>query len=179
MTVTVEPSIFSIVNYDANEIAEVARAMLKLLGMDSKNLTIEVDETIAMSRITATAGDPIVVHVLSSAFENLKSPLSFSPDNARLSLGRGLLRVRDRQSGNFDDAPSDEALSIVESAVWETYCVGRLVKLGLKVHKQRWHYNFRNRHGFNDATDRQFEQIWNAENLDWSQLMEISRNCAT
>jgi len=177
MTVTVEPSIFSIVNYDANEIAEVAKEMLKLLGMGSKNLTIEVDETIALSRVTATAGDPIVVHVLGSAFENLKSPLSFSADNARLSLGRGLLRVRDRQSGNFDDAPLDDALSIVESAVWETYCVGRLVKLGLKVHKQRWHYNFRNRHGFNDATDRQFEQIWNAENLDWSQLMEISRNC--
>ena len=56
MTVTVEPSIFSIVNYDANEIAAVAKEMLKLLGMGSKNLTIEVDETIAMSRITATAG---------------------------------------------------------------------------------------------------------------------------
>ena len=86
------------------------------------------------------------------------------------------LRIRDRQSGNFADAPTDEDLSIVEAALWETYCVGRLSRLGLKVHKQRWHYNFRNRHGFNDAADKHFEKIWTADDLTWSQLSEISQH---
>ena len=102
--------------------------------------------------------------------------MTFSVDNAKFSLGRGLLRIRDRQSGNFTDAPTDEDLSVVEAAVWETYCVGRLSRLGLKVHKQRWQYNFRNRHGFKDAVDKHFEKIWEADGLTWSQLSEISQH---
>ena len=176
MTVTVEPSIFKIVKYDSKEIAGVAQEMLKLLGMESTNLMIEVDETVAMSRVTTTVGEPVHFLVMSSAFENLKKPMTFSADNTKFSLGRGLLRVRDRQTGNFADAPTDEDLSIVEAAVWETYCVGRLSRIGLKVHKQRWHYNFRNRHGFNDAADKHFEKIWTADDLTWSQLSEISRH---
>jgi len=176
MTVTVEPSIFKIVKYDADEIAGVAQEMLKLLGMESTNLLIDVDETVAMSRVTTTLSDPVHILVMSSAFENLKKPMTFSIDNAKFSLGRGLLRIRDRQSGNFADAPTDEDLSVVESAVWETYCVGRLSRLGLKVHKQRWQYNFRNRHGFKDAVDKHFEKIWEADGLTWSQLSEISQH---
>ena len=176
MTVTVEPSIFKVVKYDSKEIAGVANEMLKLLGMESTNLMIEVDETVAMSRVTTTTGEPVHILVMSSAFENLKKPMTFSSDNTKFSLGRGLLRVRDRQSGNFADAPTDEDLSIVEAAVWETYCVGRLSRLGLKVHKQRWHYNFRNRHGFNDAADKHFEKIWTSGDLTWSQLSEISQH---
>ena len=176
MKVTVEPSIFSIVKYDADEIAVVAKEMLTLLGMESTNLTIEVDETVAMSRVTTTMGDPVHVLAMSAAFENLKKPMTFSADNTKFSLGRALLRVRDRLTPNFSDAPADEDLSIVEAATWDTYCVGRLSRLGLKVHKQRWHYNFRNRHGFNDATDKHFATIWESDDLTWSQLTEISRH---
>lgn len=174
MTVTVEPSIFKIVKYDSKEIAGVAIEMLKLLDMESTNIIVEVDETIAMSRVTTTIGEPVHILVMSSAFENLKKPMTFSAENAKFSLGRGLMRVRDRQSRFFDEAPADEDLSIVEAAVWETYSVGRLSRLGLKVNKQRWHYNFRNRHGFNDVADKHFEKIWTTDNLSWSQLAEIS-----
>lgn len=83
MTVTVEPSIFKIVKYDSDEIAGVATEMLKLLGMESTNLMIEVDEKVAMSRVTTTISEPVHILVMSSAFENLKKPMTFSAEDRK------------------------------------------------------------------------------------------------
>ena len=74
-----------------------------------------------------------------------------SPSTPR--SGATLLRVRDRLSGRFDDAPADSELSLAQVAAWDTYSVGRLARLGYPVHQPRWIYNFRNRHGFTDRAD--------------------------
>ena len=91
------------------------------------------------------------------------------------NLGRVLLRVRDRLSGGFGEAPpDDDELSLRQIAAWETYCVGRLERLGFAVNQQRWRYNFRNRHGFTDAADAAFDRLWNADSLSWGELDAIS-----
>jgi hypothetical protein len=52
--------------------------------------------------------------------------------------------------------------------------VGRLGRLGYRVHEQRWRYNFRNRHGFTDQADAAFDRIWAADALTWSDLTALS-----
>jgi hypothetical protein len=95
------------------------------------------------------------------------------------SLGRILLRVRDRLEGGFGEAPADDELSLAQLAAWETYCVGRIERLGVPVNQQRWRYNFRNRHGFTDRADATFDHIWGSEGLTWGELDELSRRATT
>ena len=46
--------------------------------------------------------------------------------------------------------------------------MGRLGRLGHPVQRQRRLYQFRNRHGFTDAADAAFEQLWEADDLTWA-----------
>jgi hypothetical protein len=84
------------------------------------------------------------------------------------------MRLRDRQSGRFADAPADTELTLPQQAAWDTYCVGRLERIGVRVNQQRWRYNFRNRHGFNDEVDVAFDRIMAAEGLSWAELSALS-----
>ena len=86
-----------------------------------------------------------------------------------------LLRVRDRLTGGFADAPPDNELTLAQMAAWETYCVGRLERLGVPVNQQRWRYNFRNRHGFTDQVDAAFDRLWTSDGLTWGELQAITR----
>jgi len=65
-------------------------------------------------------------------------------------------------------------MSLPQMAAWETYCAGRLTRMGLRINKQRWLYNFRNRHGFTDVADAAFETLWSADNLTWNDVRSIS-----
>ena len=60
----------------------------------------------------------------------------------------------------------------------ETYCVGRLDHLGYPANRQRWLYNFRNRHGFTDQADESFAEIWSADGLSWEELSALSDRAA-
>ena len=44
----------------------------------------------------------------------------------------------------------------------------------MPVNQQRWRYNFRNRHGFNDEVDVAFDRIMAAEGLSWAELSALS-----
>ena len=59
-------------------------------------------------------------------------------------------------------------------AAWDAYSIGRLGRLGYEVNRQRWLYNFRNRHGFTDAGDRTFDALWTADDLTWAELSAAS-----
>ena len=65
-------------------------------------------------------------------------------------------------------------MSLAQIAAWETYSIGRLERIGVPVNRQRWLYNFRNRHGFSDAGDTAFEQLWQSTGLTWGELCAIS-----
>ena len=47
-------------------------------------------------------------------------------------------------------------------------------RLGIAVNRQRWLYNFRNRHGFTDGGDTAFDQLWTNGGLTWGELCAIS-----
>lgn len=173
MSVTVTPQTFNFVAYDAALIQRLAEQLLATLGLADRDLNIEVDETTPLSRTRVEVGDTITLRAESGAFEDTKRPRQQSEVATATSLGRVLLRVRDRLVGGFDQAPPDDDLTLAQVAAWETYCVGRLERLGIEVHQQRWRYNFRNRHGFTDEADEAFNRLWASEGLTWGELEAI------
>lgn len=177
MTVTVAPQNFRFVKFDSEVVARIGDELVAALGID-RPVHVEIDETTPLARVRATvdpaAGGVITVNVESGAFEDSRRPREQSEVATAVNLGRILLRVRDRLEGGFGEAPADDELALRQMAAWETYCVGRLGRLGLKVNRQRWLYNFRNRHGFTDLADTAFEQLWAADALTWGEVAAIS-----
>ena len=175
MSVSVTPQEFKFVAYDAALIQRVAEGLLSSLGLEDRDLYIEVDETTPLSRIRVEIGDDTIsIRAESGAFEDTKRPRQQSEVATATSLGRVLLRVRDRLAGGFGDAPPDDELTLGQVAAWETYSVGRLQRLGIEVNQQRWRYNYRNRHGFTDAADEAFNKLWASDGLTWGELEAIS-----
>jgi hypothetical protein len=172
--VTVTPSEFSFVKYDADEIAALVAELAALVGV-ANPIHVIVDETTPLAKMWAevdgrSSDALITLHAESGALENTQRFTHFSADHARDSLGRLLLRARDRLRDDFVDVPSDKKLSLAEDAAWDAYCAGRLSRLGVPVNQQRWRYNFRNRFGFSDDNDAAFDRIWSADHLAWSDL---------
>ncbi len=182
MTVTVAPQTFRFVKFDSAVVTRLAEELAAALDM-RQPLHVDIDETTPLGRVRATFGplpdDTITVSVESGAFEDSKRPREQSDTATSINLGRILLRVRDRLRGGFGEAPADDELELRQMAAWETYCAGRLSRLGLKVNRQRWVYNFRNRHGFTDTADAAFAQLWDADALTWGQLEAISSQAAS
>ena len=174
MSVSVTPQEFKFVAYDAALIQRVAEGLLASFDLGDRDLSIEVDETTPLSRTRVEIGDTISIRAESGAFEDTKRPRQQSEVATATSLGRVLLRVRDRLAGGFASAPPDEELTLAQVAAWETYCVGRLERLGIEVNRQRWLYNFRNRHGFTDQADAAFNRLWTSDALTWDELQAIS-----
>lgn len=172
MTVSVEPEEFRFVAFDNALIRNVGESLVATLGIE-RPVHVSVDETTPLGRVRAEIGDRIVVTVESGAFEDSKRPRQQSEVATKINLGRILMRVNDRLCGGFADAPPDDELSLPQMAAWETYCAGRLSRLGLRINRQRWLYNFRNRHGFTDAADAAFDKLWAAESLTWNELKSI------
>jgi hypothetical protein len=170
MSVTVSPEQFSLVLFESGDIHRVASDLLERFGMADVDLVIEVDETSPLARIEIAYGEPLTVRGDSGSFEDPKRPRHTHPDAIATSLGRVLLRARDRASGTFDDAPADAALTLAQSAAWDTYSMGRLAGAGYPTNRQRWLYNFRNRHGFSDVADETFDRLWQADGLSWAEL---------
>ncbi len=172
--VTVAPEQFVMVAYDANEIAAVVRELSELIGITNP-VSVEVDERTPLSKMSAsidsTSSDTTVqLRFESGALENTKQLTTFGAPRARLSIGRMLLRASDRLSGRFDDAPADTELTNPQNAAWDTYCGGRLERLGLGPIQQQYRYDFRNRFGFGDDVDAEFDRLWAADSLTWSEL---------
>lgn len=174
MSVTVTPQTFNFVAYDAALIQRVAEELLQSLGLADRDLNIEVDETTPLARTRVAVGEAISIRAESGAFEDTRRPRQQSEVATATSLGRVLLRVRDRLNGGFDEAPPDDDLTLAQVAAWETYSVGRLARVGIEVNQQRWRYNFRNRHGFTDEADEMFNRLWAGDGLTWDEVDAIS-----
>ncbi len=175
MPISVTPETFSFVSFDNEVIRRVAAELADSLGLADHPISIEVDETTPLAK-TTVAIDEGGIHIRadSGAFEDTRRPRHQSETATATSLGRVLLRARDRLTGLFSEAPPDDELSLATTAAWETYSIGRLGRLGVPVNRQRWLYNFRNRHGFTDAGDTAFEQLWQSDHLTWGELCAIS-----
>lgn len=177
MTVTISPETFRFVQFDAAEIRGVAERLVAAIGVE-RDVHVEVDETTPLARVTLELGDAVTLRAESGAFEDTRRPTRYSEAAAAVSLGRMLMRAHDRLSGRFDDAPSDGELLLAQASAWTAYCMGRLARLGVTVNEQRYRYDFRNRHGFSDASDAAFDRIWSATGLSWAELDAISSSLA-
>ena len=172
--VTVAPERFTLVGYDGSEIADVVRELADLIGVTNP-VSVEIDERTPLSKMSAsvdaTSSDATIrLRFESGALENTKQLTTFGVARARLSIGRMLLRASDRLSGRFDGAPDDLELTNPQNAAWDAYCGGRLERLGLEPVQQQYRYDFRNRFGFGDAVDADFDRIWAAHDLAWADL---------
>ena len=175
--VTVSPEEFIFVKYDAAEIAAVVAELAERMGI-ANPISVVVDETTPLAKVyeeidAASSDATITLHAQSGALEDRQHPMSFSATGDREALGRILLRARDRMRADFADAPADLDLSLTENAAWDTYCAGRLARMGVEVNQQRWRYNHRNRCGFNDRVDAEFDRLWSADDLGWSDITAV------
>jgi hypothetical protein len=179
MIVTVDPPAFSIVHYDASRIAAVVTEVARLVGLpDDVRLEVAVDEQNPFGKTaTVVDGRSVTIKVEGGAFEDPQRLRQFSEANARLVLGRLLFRVADRLSPAFGAAPPDADLTAAEHTAWDAYAVGRYARrAGIDGGRGRRRYAFRIRHGFSDAADRAFDQLWTASDLTWA---DITRICAS
>jgi hypothetical protein len=172
--VTVAPERFTLVAYDADQIAEIVRDLATQLGL-SNPIAVEVDEKTPLSKMSAvvdgsSSDDTITLHLQSGALEDTRHLTNFSEAHARRSLARVMLRARDRLRPDFADAPDDLALTNAQNAAWDVYCGGRLERLGLNPVQQQYRYDFRNRFGFTDEVDSVFDRVWAADDLGWHDL---------
>jgi hypothetical protein len=172
--VTVTPDSFTLVAFDPARIAALATEVAGKVGLDGE-VTVEVDQTTPLGRTRVVSVDPVVVHVQSGAFEDNKRLRHLSEKSVVDVLGRLLHRVKDRQDPRFAGAPADGDLSLAQSTAWDTYAVGRSAQLGYEPARQRRLYHFRNRHGFTDAADQAFEQLWTAPpgSLGWADIQAL------
>ena len=177
MPVEVQPSSFSMVFFDADEIRGLVEGLVADIGLPPDlPVRIEVDETTPMGGAWVTAVEPLVISAESGALEDAKRPRQLSPESATDVIGKLLFSVRDRLDPAFGHPPLDDDLSLQQSAAWETYCVARLGRLGHRVQRQRRLYQFRNRHGFTDAADAAFDQLWTSDHLSWDDIQRISQH---
>ena len=173
--VSVDPAEFAQVKFDAAEIAALVTALAERLGV-SNTIELVVDETTPLTKITcsieaASSDATIVIDAQSGAIENTKALTTLGPVQLNTSVGRMLLRARDRMRTDFADVGSDDDLSLAQTAAWDTYCAGRLARAGIDIIEQRWRYNHRNRLGFSDAADADFDRLWVAQDLAWSDVI--------
>jgi hypothetical protein len=180
MAVTVTPETFTLVKFDRDELIDVAEKLLVDIGLADLGLHIDVDETTPLGRAVVSGSDPVTMAVESGALEDPKHPRELSATGSADLLGRLLLRVRDRRSPGFGDAPSDADLSQAHAVAWDVYSIGRLTRLGYKHYdnRQRRLYHFRNRHSFSDAADAAFERLWAADSLTWAEITALSDSAA-
>ncbi|MGH9209441.1 MAG: hypothetical protein ACRD2C_02020 [Acidimicrobiales bacterium] len=180
VAITVVPERFTLVDYDPAAIAEVAADLRARVGLPTDlALQIQVDETTPLGRAYLDSTDPVVLIIESGAFEHLHRPRQFDPERSAEVLGRLLFRLRDRRDAAFGDPPPDDTLTLALSTAWDVYAMGRLSRMGYTAQRPRRLYQFRVRHGFSDEVDAIFARLWDAENLTWPAIEDLSAQATT
>lgn len=174
--VCVLPDVFTLVDFEAADIARLAAETAAAVGLpDDLDLILEIDEANPFGGSSvAIEAKTVTLSVEGGAFENPKAIRQLSEAGTRLVLGRLLFRVRDRLDAAFGDPPPDPELTFAQHAAWDAYAVGRYARLaGVNGGRDRRRYAFRLRHGFTDAADRVFDRLWGSEGLTWADLEEV------
>ncbi len=175
MAVTVSPPKFSLVDFAADDIARIADIVRNEAGLPTElDIRIEVEERSPTDRVNITSIEPLVVTVEGGAFEDPKKIRALSKANVTDVLGVLFLQAADRLDPGFGAPELGTELSLPHRVAWDITAVGRLDGLGHPVQRPRRLYQFRNRHGFSDAADAVFEQLWNRRPDTWAELVAAS-----
>jgi len=178
-SVVVEPATFTLVDFDAAEIARLVADVGGWLGMTGADrVTLKVDEgnPLAVARLESV--DPPVIAVEGGALEDPRRIRQLSPVAVQTEAVRLLARVADRRAPGFADAPAETDLTVAQRDAWDVWALGRASRHGLSVNQQRWRYRFHNRHGFTDTADRVFDRLWASDALSWDDLVEACAETA-
>ncbi|MDQ3106610.1 MAG: hypothetical protein M3Q68_02260 [Actinomycetota bacterium] len=169
--VRVSPQEFHFVSFDAARIAELTSTLADQIGLPADAvIELEIDESTPATRVVTVSLDPIKLEVEGGALEDPTVPRTLSDRLSADVLGRVLFRAADRLTPGFADAPADGDLDLQQQTAWDSYCMGRLDRLGYDVRLPRRQYHFRNRHGFSDVADGVFARLWAADGLTWADL---------
>ncbi|MBV8986126.1 MAG: hypothetical protein JOZ68_12250 [Acidimicrobiia bacterium] len=174
MAVTVSPEQFTLVEYDAAEIASIAGELAEKVGLGDRDIRIEVDEKTPLGSSAVVSLDPITITVESGGFEDAKQLRHLSRESVEAVVGRHFMRTKDRLDPAFGAPPEDDKVPIELYTAWDIYAVGRLERLGYPSQRERRRYHFRIRHGFTDAADRVFDRLWEAGGLTWADIEAAS-----
>jgi hypothetical protein len=175
VTVEVSPESFTLVEFDAGEIRALVEGLAHDIGLpDDLVIRVEIDETTPLGAAKLASIDPVLLTFESGALEDARRPRRLDPRSSSDVIGRLLFEVRDRRDPAFGEPPPEGAMTLPLSSAWQTYCVGRLHRLGHRVQRQRRLYHFRNRHGFTDAADVAFARLWDGEGLTWAEIARTS-----
>ncbi|MGZ4717376.1 MAG: hypothetical protein ACXWB2_00285 [Acidimicrobiales bacterium] len=178
MAVTVTPETFTMVLFDHDAIVAAVERIASQVGMADADISIEVNEAVPLVRAQTESLDPIRLSIDGGAFEDPRHPRQLSEHAVIDTVGRLLLQAQDRLSPSFGDPPADGDIPLPHRVAWEVYAVGRLQQLGYDSQRQRRLYGFRNRHGFTDAADAAFEQLWTGSGLTWTDITRLSDDAA-
>ena len=175
--ITVTPDPFNLVNFDAAVIRDLVEEIAGSLDLPTDvDLALMVDEAVPHP-IVGTMADVVNgkadLWCTGGCFEARDKSRAFSERHARAEIAAMLLRIRDRLSGGFEDAPADGDLLPAERAAWDCYTLGRVNDLGHNVHLQKRLYDFRLQHGFTDASDAAFARLWATKATTWGAIREI------
>jgi len=175
--VTVAPDPFTLIAYDAAEIARIAEDAAALAGVGpGVDIHVDVDEELfapLVGHMTDVVDGKVVVWISGANLEDNRRPRHFSAEQARRDLTIALLRGADRLSEGFADAPPDSELTRAERAAWDVYAVGRAARLGVGVARPAQRYDYRLQHGFTDVADAAFDRLWEAETMTFAGIREI------
>ena len=112
--VTVTPDPFTLIEYDAAEIARITEDAAALVGFPPDvEIALEVDEVL-FAPLSGTMSDVVdgraELWISGGNFEDTAGPAHFEPNQARADITHMLLRAKDRLSDDFADAPPDREL---------------------------------------------------------------------
>jgi hypothetical protein len=181
-TISITPETFTLVKYDAAELLAIAQDAAKIVGVpEDVAIDIEVDEALPGPLIaSASEAEPgkLSFWFSGGCFEDPKYQAALQPEMSKTELAAAFLRGRDRLDGGFESAPSDAEIS-ERQRIWDVYTEGRLRRLGgFQINEARRRYTYRLRAGFSDVADAEYDRLWVADSLTWSELEAIEGRLA-
>ena len=175
--ITVVPAEFTLVQYEAAEIADVAADVAEKIGFpDGTEVRVEVDEHSPLGKTEVVAIDPVTVAVESGAFEDAKRPRHLSERSVR-SVARPAAVLAPTTGSTRRSRMCLPMTTCRCASTWHGTSTRSAVASasGGACQKERRRYHFRIRHGFTDVADAAFDRLWAADGLTWA----TCRRCAT
>lgn len=170
--VAVSPGKFEKVFFEHSEVVASVEAAVDLVSGAAGlgDIQVKIDEDVQTNRVGISSSTPVVFEIQSGAMEDTTKPRTFSDLQTKINVARLLFEALDRADDGFGAPAIGGEISKQARGAWDIYCYGRVDRLGLRMHKPRYLYNFHNWVGFSDEATAVFEELWNGSALTFAEL---------